>query len=316
MPDQDREAPKDPKFAQLKARGKSPNSVRVLNTWIAAAARELSVDHARLAWLVASTVVIACLQRVVDAQGRSIFLLKGGTYLQHRLNVQGRATKDVDGLVRGDIDDFLAQLDEVLKLPWGTLTLTRVNLEVINAPTRMVKPRRFDIAVELKGTTWRRIQVEVAADEGGAGDEHEELTSPQLEHFGIDTPEALFGIALRYQIAQKLHACSDPHDPPTEVNDRARDLADLVLLHSQIAIEGVPSRTQLREACEALFEARAQDAIALGRVPRRWPCAVAIHPHWQADYHRAATDAGIGHSITEARDLVNRWITEINAAQR
>ena len=59
----------------------------------------LSAD--RLSWLVASTVVVAALQRAVDDTGTPLFLLKGGTYLQHRLHRQGRATKDVDGIARG-----------------------------------------------------------------------------------------------------------------------------------------------------------------------------------------------------------------------
>ena len=39
---------------------------------------------------------------------------------------------------------------------------------------------------------------------------------------------SLAGIAMSYQIAQKVHACTDPHDPPAFVNNRARDVVDLV----------------------------------------------------------------------------------------
>lgn len=46
------------------------------------------------------------MQRAVDEDGRQLFLLKGGTLLQHRLNVTARATKDIDGLIRGDMDAF------------------------------------------------------------------------------------------------------------------------------------------------------------------------------------------------------------------
>lgn len=185
---------------------------------------------------------------------------------------------------------------------------------MINTPTRVIKPRRFDITVELKGTVWRRMQVEIAADEGGAGNEHDELAPPPLQFFGLDTPDTMFGIALRYQVSQKLHACTDPHDPPAEVNDRARDLADLVLLRSLIVEEDAPTPAQLREACLALFEARAQDAAILGRTPRTWPCEVSIHPHWLTDFDRAAEDAGITVQITEARALINEWISEIDCA--
>ncbi|MEA2497123.1 MAG: hypothetical protein QOJ29_5034, partial [Thermoleophilaceae bacterium] len=78
--------------------------------------------------------VVAALQRAIDEEGRPRFLLKGGTYLQHRLSWSGRPTKDIDGMVRGDIDEFLAALDDALRLPWGPLALTRDAIEVINTP--------------------------------------------------------------------------------------------------------------------------------------------------------------------------------------
>jgi hypothetical protein len=44
------------------------------------------------------------------------------------------------------------------------------------------------------------------------------------------SPDALATLALRFQIAQKLHACTDPHDSPASINDRPRDVVDLLLL--------------------------------------------------------------------------------------
>lgn len=91
----------------LKPKTKQPVSTKILNTWITQAEGQLG-DEARggrLGWLIASSVAIAAVQRAVDVDGRQLFLLKGGTLLQHRLNVTARTTKDVDGLIRGDIDD-------------------------------------------------------------------------------------------------------------------------------------------------------------------------------------------------------------------
>jgi hypothetical protein len=68
-------------MANLPERGKEPGSARVLDTWIIQAQQKLAMDAGRLGWLVASTVVVAALQRAVDETGRSLFLLKGGTYL-------------------------------------------------------------------------------------------------------------------------------------------------------------------------------------------------------------------------------------------
>ena len=91
------------KMASLKPKGKEPRSIRVLDSWIAHAENELSIGQSgRLAWLIASTVVAAKLQQVIDCAGASRFSLKGGTLLQHRLGLCARATKDLDGIVTGE----------------------------------------------------------------------------------------------------------------------------------------------------------------------------------------------------------------------
>jgi hypothetical protein len=243
-----------------------------------------------------------------------LFLLKGGTWLQHRLNVPARTTKDVDGLVRGDIDAFLVALDGALAEPWGPLTLRRGPVEVIDTPTKLIKPRRFDLVLELRGVTWRRIQFEISPDEAGIGDVFEAVEPAPLDRFGLPDPDALVGIAMRFQIAQKLHAASDPHDPPTSLNDRPRDLPDLLLLRDLIAETGAPSLGEIRDACVAVFDARATEAIQLGRTPRHWPPVLVGHPHWANDYLRSALSAGLQVTLNEALEQANAWIVEIDRA--
>lgn len=301
------------RLAQLKPRNKEPGSKRILETWIAQAQPHAGVDVGRLGWLIASTVVIAALQQTRDGDTqRPRFLLKGGTYLQHRLQWAGRSTKDIDGIVCGDIDDFVESLDVILRRPWGPLQLSRTEVEVINTPNRVVKPRRFTIKASIKGQAWRSVQIEISPDEGGAGNEEDILRAPPLKTFGLPTPGTLFGIALRYQVAQKLHACTDPHSPPDAINDRVRDVVDLVLLHNLVAEEGQPSLGSLREAGTHLFDARAHEARTLGRAPRPWPPTVTIHPHWHRDFNKLAADATCELSLDQCVEVINRWITEID----
>lgn len=68
----------------LRPKEKQPASARILDTWIAQAQSQLGneVDGGRLGWLIASSVAIAAVQRALDAEGRRLFLLKGGTGLQ------------------------------------------------------------------------------------------------------------------------------------------------------------------------------------------------------------------------------------------
>lgn len=304
-------------LSSLRPKNKEPRTTSVLNGWVNQAEQHLGVDAAggRLGWLIASTVVVAALQRAVDTSGASLFLLKGGTLLQHRLRQGSRGTKDVDGLIRGDIDAFIAALDEVLALPWGPLDLRRGEVTVIRTPARVIQPRRFDVLVSLRGVTWRRVQVEIAPDEGGAGDDPEPFAPPTLAGFGLPDPDALVGLALRYQIAQKFHACSDPHDPPDAPNNRARDVVDLVLLLELTTSVGSPSLAQIRQACEAIFAARAGDAAQLGRGERLWPPLIVAHLHWAGDFDTAAASCGLSTTLDEAVDTTNAWIAAIAAAQ-
>ena len=56
----------------LAPRGKYPNSTRILDGWVAKAQSQVGVDHGRLRWLVASTVVIAALQRAMDSTDQPV----------------------------------------------------------------------------------------------------------------------------------------------------------------------------------------------------------------------------------------------------
>lgn len=301
----------------LKPKTKEPVSAKVLNTWIAQAEAQFG-DEAkggRLGWLIASSVAVGAVQRALDEDGRQLFLLKGGTLLQHRLNATARATKDVDGLVRGDMDAFFKVLEEVLDEPWGPLTLRRGEVEVIDVPTKLVKPRRFDIILNLRGVTWRRIQFEVSPDEAGIGREREFIEPPPLAGFGLPDPDVLVGIAMRFQIAQKLHAVSDPHEPPRSINDRARDIVDLLLLRDLVAVTGMPTMAEVREAAVAVFEARAAEAAKLGRPTRSWPPTLVAYAHWKDDYIRAAASGGVESSLEDAVGEANAWIGLLDDSQ-
>jgi hypothetical protein len=301
------------KLATLRPKTKPPSSATVLNNWIAQAERFLDAPQGgRLGWLVASTVTTAVLQRAVTADGQGRFLLKGGTMLQHRLNVPTRATKDIDGLVRGDLDSFIATLDSILADPWGPIGFKRSEIEVIDTPTKAVKPLRLWITLSLRGITWRRVQVELSPDEGNAGTMPDPFPAPQLAGFGLPEPGVLIGLSLSYQTAQKLHAVSDPHQPPEYVNDRARDLVDLLLLKGLAEWAGSPTTAEIRQACVDIFAARCVEAETLGQAPRPWPPRLTAYPHWPDDYSKAAQSADIDTSLEEAISIINTWITQID----
>lgn len=303
-----------PDLASLPDKDRAPSSVNILNQWVHQAARLLGVgDPGRLSWQIASTIVVAALQRASDPELGTLFLLKGGAFLERRLSLTARATKDIDAMFRGEIDDFVEKLDEAIREPWGPFTLRRTEIETIEAPARRVKPRRFNVIVEIKGRTFRRIQVEVGFADGGTKPTEEHIRADDFGFFGLESPDEIATISLAYQVAQKLHACTDPHDPPHTKNDRVRDVVDLLLMRQQLFDEKIPL-TGVRVAAVGVFEGRAAEATLAGYSERAWPPVVVSNEIWIADYQKVADETGVELSLDEAISEVNIWIDQIAAA--
>jgi hypothetical protein len=125
-------------------------SANAMNRWLSDAERDTKVTAKRLGWLVASTVVVAALQRALDDDQQPLFLVKGGLYIELNLGLRARTTKDIDTMFRGGVDEFTDRLDEALARPWGPFVLTRTEPEVIDAP-KLAKPRRFWVQLTAKG---------------------------------------------------------------------------------------------------------------------------------------------------------------------
>lgn len=295
--------------SHLASRGKEPASARALDAWIASAERTLGPKaQGRVGWLVASTVASAKLMQAIDADGSPAFALKGGTLLQHRLSLDSRATRDLDGIVRGDMDDFFSSLDGVLSNPWGAISFSRSPVTEFSVPGKLINPRRFDLKMSIGGKLWRKVKVEVSPDEGTHGTSSECFASPSLAYFGLPTPESLIGISMAYQVAEKYHAASDPHNPPDFVNDRARDVVDLYLLKKLSDQTNSPSRNEIAIAVRDIFEWRAREAEATGRTARHLPATIVAYPHWESDYTKAAKSVDLNQSLDETVGVVNIWM--------
>ncbi len=303
------------KMSAMKERGKEPRTAGVLDSWIDHAESSFGVaSSGRVRWLIASTVITAMLQRVTDSEGSCRFSLKGGTLLQHRLGLTSRATRDIDGIVRGDIDDFLAKLDEEFRTgSWGPLEFDRSVAEEIRVPGKRVNPRRFEVRISLKGKVWRKIQVEISPDEGMAGSSQEDFPPPSLQGFGLPTPDKLVGMAMCYQVAQKIHAATDLHNPELGYrNDRPRDVVDLVLIKKMADETGSPHDADIKAAALDIFRSRAREAKDSGRIERHWPTKIVAYAHWRDDFDFAARSAGLDMEMCAAIDFVNKWIAEID----
>jgi hypothetical protein len=135
---------------------------------------------------------------------------------------------------------------------------------------------RTTIRLAYRGRAWASVQLEVAPVEGDLGREIDRVPARSLEHLGLEGPDDVPCVALRWQIAQKLHACTEP---PAEGrrNDRLRDLADLLLLWDLVQ---TAERTAVRVACTEIFALRATHP---------WPPHLVVFEHWEEPYRVLAS---------------------------
>jgi hypothetical protein len=183
-------------------------------------------------------------------------------------------------------------------------------LRSIDAP-KVLKPRRFWVRLTAKGAVWRRIQVEVSFPEGGMAGSSLAVASPNIGFFGLEAPEQLIGVAMDYQVAQKLHAASDPDDDAYE-NQRVHDMIDLRLLKDDF-YPGRPP-VSLKAACLDIFEYRADEAAQLGRSVRHWPPVFHVNEYWRRSYPPLAKSLGLALTLDESIAGIEEWVREIDRA--
>ncbi len=282
----------------MTAQRKPPHSVRVLQRWVGDLARAEGIAPGRVQRWISFMVVAAMLDRVRDENADPVFVLKGGAAMELRLGLRARATKDFDAAYREAMGGMLDGLDATLRHGHGGFTATRSEPTAI-AETNAV---RLDIKLSYRGRSWATVQLEVAAAEGAAGREIERIPGKPLDSLGLEGPVDVPCVSIRYQIAQKVHACTEMPIGGKE-NDRFRDLIDLLLLEELLEEDEWPA---IRGACEELFELRSKHG---------WPPTLTVFDSWPEPYGSLAEELGFPITdVGEAAAAVQVMIDRIAAA--
>jgi hypothetical protein len=263
-------------------------------------ALELRVQR-RLAALVVNEIFAG-----VDVGADPPVLLKGGTALDlRRGSAPARQSKDWDAAVRGDLDEFIGQAREQLAAGWAGFTGLMAREEPINVPGLAIPPRRFAVKLSYRSKPFATVPVEISAAEASSGDEHDVVHVSEYDSIGIAPTGPVYCLSLRYQIAQKIHACTDPLDGDRP-NDRARDLVDLQLLALLLEEADAATLPAVREACREIFASRARHS---------WPPAVTVWPAWPELYTAAAAAVAddVVADVEQAADWLRTFIAEIDA---
>lgn len=253
----------------------SPSNLRALRDRLAAAAKREGVVFGRLQQHVGVLVVAQFMNLACDVDGAPALLVKGGASLELRRGIpESRTSKDLDAVIRGDIATVYERLADAGADGWEGFTATFTAPVAFEVPGLVGKPHRLTAKLAYQGKPFVSVPIEISPIEAGNAEEFDTVSSDALTLVGVSESVAVPCMTLPWQIAQKIHACTEPVEAP-RTNDRARDLVDLQLLE---ALTVDDSLAETDAACRAVFEARGKHA---------WPPTLVVQPGWDVIYVRA-----------------------------
>lgn len=280
-------------------KNKPPHSVKVLHSWIATYAKQTEQVPERIIRSVSYMIAALALERARDQSGAPLFLIKGGVMIELRLGLRARATRDLDAVFRAEFSTWLDRLDGAIRQPVGDFTLTRTEPEQI----KQTNTWRLQLIIDYRGRRWAQIPLEIASAEVPDVLEVEHVQPLRISQLGLPEPESVAVVGPRYQIAQKLHACTERFETGPD-NDRFRDLMDLLLLREILTDTDLP---RVHEACSRIFEARKKHS---------WPPTVTVYGSWRAPYREMAREERFEiETVEDAAALVTEMIAQINSAR-
>lgn len=272
---------------------------RLLTNWSESA----GITAGRLRRVVGIAVIANMLDGFPDEDGRPRIVFKGGAAIEMRYGLRARSTKDLDAAYRGDLDEAVSLIGEAVTAGWSGFTGRLTEVEIIQKLNTQLHQVRLKIKLAYRGKDFVTIPFEMSTAEATSLEDPEIFSvAISLEPVQLDGLVSVALLPLRYQIAQKLHACTElPSDDYP--NDRARDLPDLLLIEELgIAENDLPS---IRAACVEIFGARGI---------HHWPPRVQALPGWDVIWGNLAENESLSISLNEAIVAVNLFIDRINAA--
>lgn len=284
----------------------SPSNLRALRDRLTAAAKREGVVFGRLQQHVGFLVVAQFMSLAADDHGVPVLLVKGGASLELRRGIpESRTSKDLDAVLRGDIETVYERLADAGSDGWEGFTATFTAPVAFEVPGLVGKPHRLTAKLAYQGKPFVSVPIEISPIEAGNAEAHDMIESDALTLVGLPSAVAVPCMTLPWQIAQKIHAGSEPVEPP-RTNDRARDLVDLQLLEALTVDEPLGDT---ESACRAVFEARGRHS---------WPPTLVAQPGWEAIYVRALEgleEIGLAANLDDAVDRVQNFIDRIAASR-
>lgn len=270
---------------------RDPGSLNMLQRRLTAAADDRKTTQRRLQDFVANVVVSQMLPSSV---------VKGGTGLKLRFGeALTRQTPDLDTAFRGDHAAFLDEFARAAAQGWGHFTAVVVE-GVPRAPAPVPSAyamQPYTVKLRYRNRPFVTVDVEVGYDELEATTDEpiDRIQSDEVldlfAELGLPQPGPVPVLPLHHQIAQKIHACTEPG------SSRAHDLVDLQLMESHVG-DGVVART-----CERLFRFRRQHT---------WPPTLTVDATWEEAYLVAAEGLAVLPDVHAAVTWLNGYVARLS----
>lgn len=234
--------------------------------------RDTGIAADRVRRWVSTMALLGALDRVQTDRDLPRFLLKRGVAIELRLRMGARATKDVDIVFRGGPAELIDGLDEAFAEPHCDFGFLRGE-PADHGP----HARRFDVRLRTSRVPVRRC----ASRRPVPRQAPTRLSTSMRSAWRTSSSPARArspACLCASRSPRRLHAVSER--PVDRINDRFRDLVDLLVLRD--LIDDLPA---LRLACETTFAGRATHA---------WPPPELDAPEsWQVGYARLAREVGL-----------------------
>lgn len=270
-----------------------PKTEKQLGRLVSNYAEASGLGVRRVRQRVSAMAFLGALERVHEEDSPARFLIKGGIACELRFQNQARATRDLDALFHGSVEELLADLDTAFATPYSGFSFSYTPPGAV----RETDAHRFDVKLTYQGRSWATLRVEVSAPEGQAH-EPEPVPALSVSEFGLTGPAEVTCLSLRYQIAQKIHACTERF--LGRENERVHDLIDLQLME-----ELIEDYSCVKAAAVEIFNLRRTHS---------WPPTLTVEPTWPDTYRELAAELDFPtKSLDEAITRVQGLIDEIHA---
>lgn len=238
--------------------------------------------------------------QVVVAQLMPSAVVKGGSGMKFRLGSKfTRDSKDLDVAWRSEQSVFAGLLSENLRAGWGPFAGVLLEQHPRHEGRGGYPPMQpYLVKLTIYNRAFCTVKVEVGWDELGATEDgSDELLDPQgiVEMFlalGLDRPEPVRLLAPHHQIAQKIHACTEPGSV------RAHDLVDLQLLWPQDeeGLDLVAATTRRQFAYRRLHD---------------FPGKCTPSPDWEESYRVAGEGLDVIDGVDDAAAWLNAKLEDL-----